>query len=200
MTFCAALTGDPGTPAPLTLPRPDTDEPDELDPGAPQITELVVGFVDLSGSTALAARVPAPDYARAMAEFRSVTTATVTTWGGRLVKVVGDGALFLAPDAATGAAVAFALIAACADRPGLPALRGGLAVGDVVMDGDDCFGLAVNVAAKSAALARPGSVLATRAVLDRLDTEDRRRPAHDAPDGGLFHLPAVVELFELAGV
>jgi len=175
--------------------RGDTLVRDRPGPDAAEITELVAGFVDLAGSTALAARVSASDYARAMAEFRAVAVATVAAWGGRLVKVVGDGALFLADDAGTGAAVAFALIDACADHPALPALRGGLAVGDVVLDGDDCFGLAVNLAAKAAAVARPGSVLATRDVLERLATKARPGPA--VPDAGLFQLPDVVELFEL---
>ena len=166
---------------------------------SPQICELVVGFVDLTGSTALAARVPTPDYARAMVRFRSIATATVDRRGGRLVKVIGDGALFLASDAPTGAAVAFALIAACADHPELPALRGGLAQGEVVLDGDDCFGLAVNLAAKSAALARPGSVVATRSVIDGLGDGAGCPPGQALPGGRLFDLPAFVELFELDG-
>ena len=132
-----------------------------------------------------------------MFSYPEFATATVEGWGGRLVKVVGDGALFLAPDASTAAAVAFALIAACAGRPELPALRGGLAGGEVVLDGDDCFGLAVNLAAKSAALARPGSVVATRAVVDELGDAGTCAPGAALPGVLLGHLPAFVELFEL---
>ena len=180
----------------LATPSSDWDE-GGAQAGPLEVSELVVGFVDLAGSTALAARVPTPDYARAMVRFRSIATATVEGWGGRLVKVVGDGALFLAPDASTAAAVAFALIAACAGRPELPALRGGLAGGEVVLDGDDCFGLAVNLAAKSAALARPGSLVATRAVVDELADAGTCAPGAALPGVLLGHLPAFVELFEL---
>ena len=45
-------------------------------------------------------------------------------------------------------------------------VRVGLAAGEPVADGDDLFGLAVNLASRVTEVARPGSVLATREMHD----------------------------------
>lgn len=125
-----------------------------------QIRQRTVLFADLRGSTALFETL-------GNAEATSVVTHTIGQMGlavdgagGRIVKTLGDGlmAVFEAPTAALDAAVAMhdaldLLVAMGRQRgasPGLRALRLQVAIsyGEVVEMNGDCFGDAVNVAAR----------------------------------------------------
>ena len=78
----------------------------------------------------------------------------VTKYGGRLVKLTGDGALmeFASAVDALSAAIEFqqAMAEANRDQPADTALvfRMGLHLGDLIVDGDDLYGDGVNVAAR----------------------------------------------------
>jgi class 3 adenylate cyclase len=75
-------------------------------------------------------------------------------YGGRLVKLTGDGALveFASAVDALGAAIAFqqAMVEANREQPEDTAIvfRVGLHVGDLIVDGDDLYGDGVNIAAR----------------------------------------------------
>jgi TolB-like protein/class 3 adenylate cyclase len=92
----------------------------------------------------------------------------MTKYGGRLVKLTGDGALveFASAVDALSAAVEFqqAMTEANADRPADTALvfRMGLHLGDLIVDGDDLYGDGVNIAARLEAEAPAGGVLISR--------------------------------------
>lgn len=92
--------------------------------------------------------------------------------GARVVKELGDGLMVwfaTAPDGLTGAAQ-FATDADAARRDGFPlAIRMGLHFGDCVPRGDDLVGQTVNIAARVAALAGPGELLVSEAVLEACD-------------------------------
>lgn len=83
---------------------------------------------------------------------------------GRLVKLMGDGALVefgSAVDAVECAlAIQRAMPAANADKPEAErvVLRIGINVGDVIVEGDDLYGDGVNVAARLEGAAEPGGV------------------------------------------
>jgi TolB-like protein/class 3 adenylate cyclase len=91
-------------------------------------------------------------------------------YGGRLVKLTGDGALieFTSAVDALSAAIEFqqAMAEANADRPAETALvfRMGLHLGDLIVDGDDLYGDGVNIAARLEAEAPPGGIVISRAV------------------------------------
>jgi len=93
-------------------------------------------------------------------------------YGGRLVKLTGDGALveFTSAVDALSAAVEFqqAMVEANADRPADTALvfRIGLHLGDLIVDGDDLYGDGVNVAARLEREAPAGGILISRNVRD----------------------------------
>jgi adenylate cyclase len=127
---------------------------------------LAVGFADLVDSTGLAASLLTTELGRALTAFEAVTADTVVRGGGRLVKFLGDGALFTAPDARTAGRLAIALRDACAADPVIPAVRVGIAAGEVLTKDGDCFGPVVNLAARAVSVAPPGEVAVTAAVRD----------------------------------
>jgi adenylate cyclase len=125
---------------------------------------LVVGFVDLVGSTALAAALPTADLSVALSRFESTACDLVVGNGGRVVKLIGDEIMFTAPDAATGLRVARALVDAFEADPVLPPVRAGLAAGDVLTRDGDCFGPVVNLASRIVGSGDPGEILLDAAV------------------------------------
>jgi adenylate cyclase len=96
----------------------------------------------------------------------------VAKYGGRLVKLTGDGALveFSSAVDAVSAAIEFqqAMIEANCDQLADTALvfRMGLHLGDLIVDGDDLYGDGVNVAARLEGEAPPGGILISRNVRD----------------------------------
>jgi len=90
--------------------------------------------------------------------------------GGRVVRLKGDGSLieFTSAVDALGAAIDFqqTMVEANRDQPDDRAIvfRIGLHLGDVVVEGDDIYGDAVNVAARLEAEAPEGGIVASRAV------------------------------------
>jgi adenylate cyclase len=93
-------------------------------------------------------------------------------YGGRLVKLTGDGALveFASAVDALSAAIEFqqAMAEANQDQPADTALafRMGLHLGDLIVDGDDLYGDGVNVAARLEGQAQVGGILISRNVRD----------------------------------
>src|SRR5215510_13187299 len=93
-------------------------------------------------------------------------------YGGRLVKLTGDGALieFASAVDALSAAIEFqqAIAEANGDQSADTALvfRMGLHLGDLIVDGDDLYGDGVNVAARLEGEAPAGGILISRNVRD----------------------------------
>src|SRR5882762_6363710 len=96
-------------------------------------------------------------------------------YGGRLVKLTGDGALveFASAVDALSAAIEFqqGMAEANGDTPADTALvfRMGLHLGDLIVDGDDLYGDGVNVAARLEAEAPPGGIVVWRAVREAVE-------------------------------
>jgi TolB-like protein/class 3 adenylate cyclase len=94
----------------------------------------------------------------------------LTKYGGRLVKLTGDGALveFASAVDALSAAIEFqqAMAEANSDQPTDAALvfRMGLHLGDLIVDGDDLYGDGVNIAARLEAEAPAGGIVISRTV------------------------------------
>jgi TolB-like protein/class 3 adenylate cyclase len=96
-------------------------------------------------------------------------------YGGRLVKLTGDGALveFASAVDALGAAIEFqqAMVEANREQPEDTAIvfRIGLHLGDLIVEGDDLYGDGVNIAARLEAEAPPGGIIVSRAVREAVD-------------------------------
>jgi adenylate cyclase len=120
----------------------------------------VVGYSKLVGS----------DEAGTLAELRTLRSniiePAIAKHAGRLFKSVGDG--FLVEFASAVQAVTAAQAIQQANAGGALALRIGIHVGDVVVQGDDLMGDGVNVAARIEGVAGPGGIALSRAVHEQV--------------------------------
>lgn len=132
-------------------------------PTAESTTDLVVGFADLVGFTAMGQTLESKQIDAMLRTFEERAYDAATGRETRLVKFIGDEAMFVAGSAADAIAVAKALL----DDPELPPLRVGLAAGEVVVRGGDVFGGPVNLAARLVATATPGEILVDAEVVQR---------------------------------
>src|ERR671914_1421133 len=121
--------------------------------------EMTVAFADMAGFTALSDRLAIEELGRIAARFEELVTA-VAEPPVRLVKVLGDGAMFAADDAAALVSAQLELIAAAADED-LPPVHAGVAHGPALQSAGDWLGRTVNLAAPLCTVAPPWTVLAT---------------------------------------
>ncbi len=127
-----------------------------------------VGFADLSDFTQMSQELPLTELSVLLAEFDSASSETVSDGGGRVVKMLGDAVMFVAPTAGALAAIALALVHhPKAEYAGLR-VRAGIAFGDLLAQDGDYFGPPVNLAARLVAAAEPGEVLAAPTVVPLL--------------------------------
>lgn len=129
---------------------------------------------DVAGYGALMERDEAGTLTRLRAILDDVFAPHVTAKGGRIVKLMGDGALveFASVVAAVECALEFQTVMAKRNSA-LPQgervlYRLGVNSGDVIVEGDDIFGEGVNVAARVQSLASPGGVAVSRAVREQV--------------------------------
>ena len=124
--------------------------------------ERTVGFADLVGSTDVLRAQSVRETAAMVRRFEEQVWELVIGAGGRVVKLIGDEAMFVLADADTACEVGLALI----DASPLP-VRVGLAHGPVVEVYGDYYGETVNLAARLVNEAPPGTLLTSGAVRDR---------------------------------
>lgn len=150
------------------------------------IVERTVLFADLRGSTGLFERLGNAEAAAVVTQSVALMGQIVASTGGQVVKTLGDGlmAVFEEPqggiDAADGMHESLDRIVDAEPVTGggrAPALKLQVAVthGEVVELNGDCFGDAVNVAARLLDSAGDNETLATEQVVERLDDEQRGR-------------------------
>jgi class 3 adenylate cyclase len=121
-------------------------------------------FTDVVGSTDQAAGMGDRRWSELLATHDSVTRAELERFRGREINTTGDG--FLATFDGPGRAVR----CACAIRDAVHAIgirvRSGLHTGEIELHGDDIRGIAVHIAQRVEAHARPDEVLVSRTVAD----------------------------------
>jgi class 3 adenylate cyclase len=126
-------------------------------------SDPAVVFVDLVGFTPLVDGAGDHRAAQIAAGFEDVVIDTTRSRGGRIVKMLGDGALLLFNDGGTAVRTGLELVRSI-HHAGLPRARVGVHRGPVVVHAGDVFGLTVNVAARINEYARPREVLVSAAV------------------------------------
>jgi adenylate cyclase len=143
----------------------------------PGARDVAVCFADLVGFTRLGEQV-APDELGRVAHRLVELTAERLRGDVRLVKTIGDAAMLVGPDPRALLALALDLVdAAQAEGDDFPQLRVGMAAGAALSRAGDWYGRPVNLASRVTAIARPGSVLATREVRDAASDDYRWSPA-----------------------
>ena len=90
----------------------------------------------------------------------------------RLVKMIGDAAMFASPDSASLLDAVTGLVEADGDEE-LPSLRAGAALGEALGRGGDWYGRPVNLAARITAFARPDSVIVDNQLKSALADDPR---------------------------
>jgi adenylate cyclase len=133
--------------------------------------QLTVCFADLVGFTRLGGQVEVRELGTVAGRLAEVA-ASVTEAPARLIKTIGDAAMFVSPEPGPLVDVALKLVAAFEEEE-LPSLRAGIAFGPALIRAGDFYGNSVNLASRVTGVARPGSVLCTEpvheAALDEFD-------------------------------
>lgn len=132
---------------------------------------MAVGFVDMVGFTMLSQHLADSELAAVVARFEELARDTVTSLGGRVVKMIGDEAMFVVPTAADAARIGLTLAEAYADDELLSDVRVALAVGPVLHQDGDYYGPVVNVASRLVGIANPGTVLMTDEFRQTVESE-----------------------------
>lgn len=132
--------------------------------------EATFCFVDIAGFTALTETHGAEAAADLVDRFTGLVEAALAG-NGRLVERVGDAAFVTTPGPVPAVRFVIRLFAAATLEPEFPALRAGLHHGEALERDGRLFGPAINLAARVAAQARGGQVLATAAVAEAARTE-----------------------------
>jgi class 3 adenylate cyclase len=121
--------------------------------------EGTVGFADLVGYTSSARGASPAGLAATISRFEDHVGDVVVRFGGRVVKLIGDEAMFIVGDPVAGCELALELQRMLAADRALPPVRTALAAGPVVSHRGDYYGDVVNLAARLVKVAEPGEVL-----------------------------------------
>jgi adenylate cyclase len=130
-------------------------------------------FTDLVGFTKLGQR-DEEEALRLRSEHQTLVRPLFAAHGGREVKTLGDGFLVEFPSAVESVRCAVGIQQAVSQRNARPTsrerivLRIGIHVGDVVEEGNDIVGDAVNVASRIEPLAEPGGICLSGSVFDQV--------------------------------
>jgi adenylate cyclase len=127
---------------------------------------LAILFVDIADSTRLYETLGNAHAAELTRKTLFQLRGIIETNHGGVIKTLGDGLLAAFPSADNGCAAA--LLMMDASQKLTLKLRVGMSFGGVIQQTEDVYGDACNVAARVQAMARPGEILATEFLVDRL--------------------------------
>jgi adenylate cyclase len=161
--------------------------PDPLGPPA-------IVFVDLSGFTRLTRELGDESAVHAATSLQRRADEAARRNGGRLVKLLGDGAMLRLTDATAGVDAALGLVETMCGEGALSS-HAGVHVGPVIERDLDVFGQTVNLASRIADVAAPGEVLASEAVAEVAG--DAAFDFERIEDAELEGLPDPVALFRV---
>jgi class 3 adenylate cyclase len=141
-----------------------------------------VVFADLVGSTGIFERLGDETAGRFVTQLTAALSRTFEQHQGRVVKLLGDGLFVIFPVEADAIAACVAIQKRLKDTPvyagdngGPVRMQMGVETGEVVEIQGDCYGDAVNSAARLADLAGAGQILTTQRVCDALDAQQRQQ-------------------------
>jgi adenylate cyclase len=124
-------------------------------------------FLDITGYTRLTEERGDQAAADLAARLAPLVQHPAGRHGGKVVKWLGDGVMFHFRDPHEGVLAALEMRDAV-EAAALPPAHIGLHTGPVVFQGGDYFGRTVNIAARIAGQAKPGQVLVSQEIADRV--------------------------------
>lgn len=133
---------------------------------------VTVGFADLVEFTAASRQLTERELAEVVDHFERIIYQEVPDRGGRVIKTLGDEVMFSNPTPRAAAATALALAAACEADERLPHVRVGMAIGRTLSWEGDLYGPTVNLAHRLVGVARPGTVIVSEDLAQRLGDDD----------------------------
>ena len=151
-------------------------------------------FVDLSGYTQLTQQRGDETAVLAATSLQRQADAAARRHGGRLVKLLGDGAMLRLSDATVGVDAALELVETMSGEGALSS-HAGVHAGTVIERDLDVFGQTVNLASRIASVAGPGEVLASKAIADA--TNDPTFGFERLEDASLKGLTQPIPLFRV---
>jgi adenylate cyclase len=130
--------------------------------------DAVVAFADLVGFTELGESVPVEELG-SVAGRLSHLAGDACDPPVRIVKLIGDAVMLVAPEPEPMVDCALRLVELAEQDDAFPQLRAGIASGQAVHRWGDWFGTPVNLASRLTTRARPSSVLVTEQIKDATD-------------------------------
>jgi adenylate cyclase len=124
-----------------------------------------VAFIDLAGFTAIADVHGDKAAVEILDIFERMVRQALSGYEPP-IKWIGDEAMLSFPDPDAAIQALGVLLQSCREEPRLPLTRTAVNHGPVIQRGSDLFGSTVNIAARIAALASAGQMLATRPVAE----------------------------------
>lgn len=125
-------------------------------------------FVDLTGYTRLTEEQGDETAARLASRLATLVDGVALRHGGRPVRWLGDGGMFLFPEATAAVRAALEMNEG-APAAGLPTTHIGIQSGPVVFQDGDVYGRTVNLASRIADLAEAGDVLTTEETMRQVE-------------------------------
>jgi adenylate cyclase len=126
--------------------------------------EVAVCFADVVGFTRLGGEVDVEELGHVAGRLAELA-GEVAVQPVRLIKTIGDAAMFVSADPRPLVGAALDLVEAT-EKAGLPTVRAGIALGPALQRSGDYYGHSVNLASRVTGIARAGSVLCTQEVRD----------------------------------
>lgn len=121
--------------------------------------DVVVGFADLVGFTALSQQMNDVELSGVVGQFEDLVYDVITAGGGRVVKTIGDEVMFAVASPKAAAEIALSLSEGTRASDELSDVRVGMAFGPVLDRDGDLYGPVVNLASRITVVALPGSVV-----------------------------------------
>jgi adenylate cyclase len=164
---------------------------------------VAVVMADVVGYSRLMERDEAGTHQRLRALHDELIAPKIAEHGGRTVKTAGDGMLVEFPSATSALRCAVEVQRELGVRNlyAIPdvriALRIGINLGDIIVDGDDIIGDDVNVAARLETLAEPGGICVASAIWEQVH-EDLGIEFIDAGEQHVENISKPVRVFRVA--
>ena len=147
--------------------------------------QRALGFVDLVTFTHTSGQLAPHALVDFIQTFEFTVRDVVSTYGARVVKMVGDAVLYVADDIETGVQVVNNIVKALAQSHNMPDVRASLVWGGVISRFGDIFGPSVNLASRLCSVAPVNGILVdhkTAEVLYQLDPHGFNIQPYDIPE------------------